>query len=166
MVTAINPQALAGSVTSGASAGRAEQLAKEPQTVDDLQAVVVRISAEGAKRSDAPTQAAPSAQELAGQVAGDGDGDGQVTPQAIKASEPREPAAPAEEGSAVSSTSPTYEPADTDEDGTVTPQEQQAYEVKLADEKAAAQAANSARPVAADAAVKTYEAVEQLGVAG
>ena len=200
MVTAINTQALANSVSGSKSSTKtekpdSEQIFKELDTggkgyltVDDLQAAVVKISAEGAQRADVAAQAAPnapSAQDLLARL--DGDGNGQVTQQEFKAGEPKAPpaaassgggaraAAPAggqapaggaEAGGAVSSSSQIHDPADTDEDGKVSAREQQAYEVKLADEKAAAQEANGPRAAEADAAVKAYAAVEQLGAAG
>ncbi|WP_457351332.1 hypothetical protein [Roseateles sp. P5_D6] len=173
MVAAVNTQAPASPLTSGASAGRTEQPAKELDS-GNLQDVVVKISTEGAKRAGTATQAAqaaPSAQGLPARP--DDGGDVQVTAQQLQASAPKAPPADASGGGAApaggetpavsTSTSQTYEPADTDEDGTVSPMERQAYEAKLADEKAAAQAEKSARAAEADAAVRAYEAVEQLG---
>lgn len=79
------------------------------------------------------------------------------------------PAAGAPASASAGSSTRTYEPADVNEDGTVSPQEQTAYDVKLAAEKAAAKlaesAANSGRSAEAGAAVKAYAAVEQLGQA-
>jgi EF-hand domain pair/EF hand len=195
MVTTINTQALASSVSSGASSRRAERPdaeqafkaldsgAKGYLTADDLQAAVVKISAEGARRADTAGPAAPGAQEMFAQM--DGDGDGKVTQQEFKAAEPKAPPSGGAQGakpaggqppasaagagagtkaaSSTSSSSETYEPADTNEDGKVSAQEQQAYDARLAAEKAATQAAGSARTAEADAAVKAYEAVEQLG---
>ena len=191
MITAVNTQALAASVSGGASSRQAERPDAEQAikaldsgdkgylSADDLQAAVVKISAEGARRADAAGRSAPSAQEMIAQL--DGDGDGKVTQQEFKAAEPKAPpsggaqgakpaggqppagAAGAGGGSKTASSTETYEAADTNEDGKVSAQEQRAYDAKLAAEKAAAQAASSGRNVEADAAVKAYEAVEQLG---
>ncbi|KQV96372.1 hypothetical protein ASC91_02130 [Pelomonas sp. Root1237] len=178
MVAAVNTQAPASSLTGGASVDRTEQPAKELDS-GSQRAVVVNISVEGAKRAGTVTQAAqaaPSAQGLPARL--DDGSDVQVTSQQRQASAPKAPPADASGGGAggaapaggetpavstSTSTTQTYEPADTDEDGTVSPMERQAYEAKLADEKAAAQAEKSARAAEADAAVRAYEAVEQLG---
>lgn len=176
MVAAVNTQAPASSLTGGASVDRTEQPAKELDS-GSQRAVVVNISVEGAKRAGTVTQAAqaaPSAQSLPARL--DDGSDVQVTSQQLQASAPKAPPADASDGGAggaapagsetpavSTSATPTYEPADTDEDGTVSPMERQAYEAKLADEKAAAQAEKTARAAEADAAVRAYEAVEQLG---
>ncbi|MDR7333271.1 EF-hand domain-containing protein [Roseateles asaccharophilus] len=187
--------------TSAAAAGTALRQAERPDserafealdsdgkgylTVQDLQAVVVRISSAGAQRAEADdAPAAPSAEETLARL--DGDGKGQVTRQEFEAAEPRPApaqdatraggastaapqAAPSGGGAAgapsatsASSINQTYEPADTDEDGQVSAREQQAYDARLAAEKAAAQTAGSSRNVEADAAVKAYAAIEQL----
>lgn len=195
MVTAVNTPALVGTLLRPAE--WLDPGNKSPSTAEDPQAVVVKISAEGAQRAEAvtqaatqpatqaATQAAPNAEDLPVRL--DGGGSGQVSVQEFKASEPKAPpaggaraAAPAggqapaggagggvaaASVSTTPSSSQTYEPADTDEDGTVSPLEQQAYEVKLAAEKAAkaAEAAGSERTAEAAAAVKAYEAIEQLG---
>lgn len=193
MVTAVNTPALVGTLLRPAE--WLDPGNKSPSTAEDPQAVVVKISAEGAQRAEAvtqavtqaATQAAPNAEDLPVRL--DGGGSGQVSVQEFKASEPKAPpaggaraAAPAggqapaggaaggvaaASVSTTPSSSQTYEPADTDEDGTVSPLEQQAYEVKLAAEKAAkaAEAAGSERTAEAAAAVKAYEAIEQLGAA-
>ena len=184
MVTAVNTQALASSVSGN---GRAEKPDTEPQlkqpdsgdksapSAADLQAVVVKISAEGASRAAAGGQVAPSTEDIpAGQ---DIDGDGKATAHEFRDGAPKAPqtrvtvaqqgpsAVPAgglprvssADGGAspLSTSSKTYDPADANEDGTVSAQEGQAYGAKLAADKAA-QAAS---------AVKTYQAVEQLSQA-
>jgi len=172
MVAAVNTQAPASPLTGGASGDRTEHPLKELDS-GNQQAVVVNISAEGAKRAGTATQA-----DQGLPVRLDDGSDVQATARQLQASAPEAPpadasgggaggAAPADsETPAVStSTTQTYEPADTDEDGTVSPMERQAYETKLADEKAAIQAEQSARTAEAGAAVKAYEAVEQLGSA-
>lgn len=181
MITAVDAQALA----STTNADRARRPESEPLfkqldsgnkgylTVDDLQAAVVRISAQGARRADAAAPAAPGAQDILARL--DGDGDGKVTRQEFKAAEPKGAAtggggaapagAQAPAGGAAASSTQVDEPADTNEDGKVSALEQQAYEAKLAAEKAAAATA-SGRSSGAVAAVKAYEAVEQLGQAG
>lgn len=187
MITAVNAQALASSVSAGpAERPDAEQAFKALDsgnkgylTVDDLQAAVVKISAEGAKRAEAPAPAAPSAQQMLAKL--DGNADGKVTQQEFKAAQPKAPPptggqAPAGGAdrsagggaAATGSSTKAYEPADTNEDGKVSAQEQQAYDAKLAAEKVAqeAQKAGSGRSSEADAAVKAYESVEQLGAAG
>jgi hypothetical protein len=184
MVAAVNIQAPASPLTGGASVDRTEHPLKELDS-SNQQAVVVNISAEGAKRAGTATQAAQAAPSAQGLPARPDDGsDVQLTAQQLQASAPKAPPADASGGGAggaapaggetpavstsastSTSTTQTYEPADTDEDGTVSPMERQAYETKLADEKAATQAEQSARTAEAGAAVKAYEAVEQLGSA-
>jgi EF-hand domain pair/EF hand len=194
MVTPVNTQALASFVSGGASSRSVERPDAEQAfkaldsgnkgylTADDLQAAVVKISAEGARRADTAGPSAPSAQEMLAQL--DGDGDGKVTRQEFKADPKASPsggaqgASPAggqppagaagagggsKAASSTSSSSETYEPADANEDGKVSAQEQQAYDAKLAAEKAASLAASSGRATEADAAVKAYEAVGQFG---
>lgn len=177
MVAAVNIQAPASPLTGGASVDRTEQPHRELDS-GNQQAVVVNISAEGAKRAGTATQA-----DQGLPVRLDDGSDVQVTAPQLQTSAPKAPPADASRGGAggaapaggettaiststSTSTAQTYEPADTDEDGTVSPMERQAYETKLADEKAAAQAEQSARTAEAGAAVKAYEAVEQLGVTG
>ncbi|KQV53031.1 hypothetical protein ASC95_09680 [Pelomonas sp. Root1217] len=178
MVAAVNTQTPASPLTGGASVDRTEQPLKELDS-GDQQAAVVNISAEGAKRAGTATQATQAAPSVQDQPARLDDGSAvQVTAPQLQTSAPKAPPADASGGGAggaapaggettavstSASTSQTYEPADTDEDGTVSPMERQAYEAKLADEKAAAQAEKSARAAEADAAVRAYEAVEQLG---
>lgn len=169
MTTAITTQAPASAVSSGSSASRAEPALKAPEsgdkstpTVDEVPAAVVRISAEGAQRAEAadrqvviqqqPGAAEPKASAAGGGAQGARPAGGQP---------PTGSAGTADVGSqAASSTSSTsssqpYKPADTNQDGTVSPKEQQAYNDKLAADKAAAQAA-----------VKAYQGVEQLGQDG
>lgn len=206
MISALNSTAAPSVNVSAKSAGRpdSEQLFKQLDTgskgyltADDLQAVVVKISAEGAKRADA-AGSAPSAEDLAKQL--DTDGDNQVSLAEFKAAEPKQGAqggaaqaqgaqagggaraaapagggAPAAGGaggggaggassvsssgssSSTSSTSSTYEPADTNEDGKVSTEEQQAYDAKIAEQRA--EASGQARTKEADTAISTYESV-------
>jgi hypothetical protein len=199
MITAVN----ASSVSSASSAAQAdkpdaEQIFKTLDTgskgyltVDDLQAAVVKISAEGARQADATGKAAPSAEGMLAKM--DGDGDGKVTLDEFKAAEPKGPAPGAAQGgggavansqggrggqgqvvaaggqsggaaSSASATTQAYEPADTNEDGQVSAKEQAAYDAKLAAQKADAQAGSS-RNAEADAAVRAYESVDQLSKA-
>ncbi len=181
MVTAVNTPALVGTLLRPAD--WLDPGNKSPATAEDAQAAVVQISAEGAKRAEAAAQAAPAApqaEDLSARL--DGGGAGQVSVQQFKASEPPAPPAgggasaraqaPADGGgsavgvSSTPSSSQTYDPADTDQDGQVSPRERQAYEAKLADAKQAQALANSGRAAEVGAAVKAYEAVEQLGAAG
>lgn len=178
-------------------------------TADDLQAVVVKISAEGAKRASG-SGSTPSAQDLVQRL--DADKDGKVSETEFKAGAPKAPSAsearqgeasaPAQAsaggaahraaapgggagggaggaapsggtggagkaaagGSASaagsttsSSSSTTYEPADTNEDGKVSTEEQQAYDKKVAEQRA--QASGQTRSKEADVAINTYESV-------
>lgn len=178
MVIAVNNQALAGSL----SAARAEEAVKDVDTgnkgnpgTEDAQAVVVRISTEGARRAEVAAQAPPSAQAQV--VQPDGDGSSPVTVPQFKAAAPTAP--PADSGggaptggqapaaaASTPSASQTYELADTNQDGEVSPMEETAYEAKLAAEKQAKAEANAPRAAEANAAVRTYTAVEQLRAAG
>ena len=200
--TTFNTQAQASSLSGTVPSGRTERPDTDQAfkaldsgnkgylTADDLQAAVVKISAEGARRADAAQggdaagKPAPSAQAVLARL--DSDSDGKVTEQEFKAAAPKaapadgaggaqaaqpaggQPAASGVGGAAggaaggVSSSARTYEPADTNEDGEVSAREQQAYDAKLAADKAA-QAAGGGRTAEADAAVKAYESVVQLG---
>lgn len=166
MVTAVINQAPASSL----SAARAEEAVKDVDAgnkgnpgTEDPQAVVVRISTEGARRAEVAAQAAPGARDLV--VQPDGDGSSPVTVQEFKAAAPASGQAPAAAASTPSANQ-TYELADTNQDGEVSPMEETAYEAKLAAEKQAKAQANAPRAAEAEAAVKTYAAVEQLGAAG
>ncbi len=65
----------------------------------------------------------------------------------------------------LSSIGKAYDPADVDRDGAVTPRERAQYDTRLATERAA-EAAAQARTPEVDAAVKEYEAVEQMAPPG
>ncbi|MGM9481750.1 hypothetical protein ACS5PN_11260 [Roseateles sp. NT4] len=180
MVTTVNTPALAGLLLRPAE--WADTSGKSQPKVEDQQAAVVRISPEGARQAEAAAQAAPSTQQL--QTQPDGDAGSQVTLQASKAPEPQAAATdggnvsvargapPAGGGGAASSaastssTRQTYELADTNQDGQVSPMEETAYEARLAAEKQAKAEASAPRAAEAGAAVKAYEAVDQLGAAG
>lgn len=71
----------------------------------------------------------------------------------------------AQRAGSLSNATKAYDPADVDQDGIVTPKEQADQDAKLAAERAA-QGALGARTPEADAAVKEYAAVEQLGQLG
>jgi len=136
MITAVNNQALASSATSSTTARRVE-----------------RADAEQASATPDSSDTPPSV----------------VVSISAQGARPAGGPPPAGGGSQAASTTgggaETYEPADANEDGKVSAQEQQAYDARLAAERAAAQGAGSRRTAEADAAVKAYEAVEQLGQA-
>jgi len=183
MINAVNTQALASSV----SASRAEKPASDPPesrgkgdlTAQDLQAGIVKFSSEASLLATAGGAARPSAQDVLTVPTDDG---GKAAAQPAKAAAPQpqpqvqQDAAPASAGgqpsasaaasteaASASSSAKTYEPADANEDGTVTPQEQQAYDAKVAAEKATLAAVGSSRIAEADAAARAYAKVEQLG---
>jgi len=179
VINAVNSQAPASSL----SGSRAEKPDAEPQPRPsdgkgpvDPQAAVVKISAEGAKRAEASSPPAPSSQPASGAADAtalvDSDGDGKATHHEFRDGAPKTPqtrvtiaqAAPAGGSvglSPVGSSSQVYDPADGDGDGKVSARELQAYDAKLAIEKAAQATASSS-----SAAVKAYAAVEQLSQAG
>ncbi len=104
MITAVNTSA-ASSSSSAPQAAKpdAEQVFKSLDTggkgyltADDLQAAVVKISAEGARKADAAGQSAPSAEDMLAKM--DSDGDGQVTLDEFKAAEPKAPPPGAAQG--------------------------------------------------------------------
>ncbi len=189
MVTPVNTQTLARSLLRPAEWADTDN--KSQPTAEDPQAVVVQISVEGARQAEAAAQVTSNAQQL--QVQPAGDGGEQVAPQASTAAAAPQ-TAPASAGNvnvargatpaggqspaagvgggAASTTASTsvssqnYVPADTNQDGEVSPIEETAYEAKLAAEKQAQAEASAPRAAEADAAVKTYQAVNQLGAAG
>ncbi|MFG6431741.1 hypothetical protein [Roseateles sp. LYH14W] len=129
-----------------------------------ITAVNAQVPAAAGSGSAPPRQAERADAEQAAK-AQDGGGNQQsavvrISAQGARPAGGQPPAgAGAKAAGATSSSAETYEPADANEDGKVSVQEQQAYDARLAAEKAA----NSGRTAQADAAVKAYEAVEQLG---
>lgn len=184
MNTTFNTQALAYSVSGTVPSGQTERAdterafkkldvaKKEAAAEADAQASVVSISAEGAQRSDAAQAAQASQAGQAGQAvqpAGSGQaGAAAAAPAPAPAQATAAPAAAASStAGGVSSSTQTYDPADANRDGKVTDPERQAYDAKLAEQKAAEQAAEKAaqatRNAEAGPALKAYSTVEQLG---
>ena len=181
MKTTFNTQALAYSVSGTVRSGQTErtdtqQLFKKLEVVkkDDAppaaaQAAVVSISAEGAQRSAASQAAAPAGatEPAAAPPAAPANVAAAPPPASPAPDSPVAAASASVSGGSVSNSVQTFDPADDNRDGKVTDPERQAYDARLAAQKAAEQAAEKAAQAArageADAALKAYGQIETLG---
>lgn len=189
MNTTFNTQALAYSVSGTVRSGQTERtdteqvfkkldvVKKDGANAPDAQAraAVVSISNEGAQRSEAAQAASTTGGSPAAATAAPAPAPStSASASSASAAPAPAPAPQAASGTAtgtstggVSSSTQTYDPADANRDGKVTDPERQAYDTKIAAQKAAdkaaEQAAQAARSAEAGAALKAYASVEQLG---